>query len=200
MRGLAKRTVELIVFASLLLAELHPMTLRQLHYAIFSAAKIAYDNTPEDYERLSRVTTTVRRNYRILELAGEANLLDSDELIPPDWIVDELREAEIVSMWTDLPEYMMSVRRSYRRNNWQDQPCYVEVWSEKATVLDSLRPVTEEYGVMLRAFRGFGSSGMESEIGRLVEEIDKPITVFCRYSQAPNCASKEQSQPGEERW
>jgi hypothetical protein len=56
MRGLSAKTLELIAFARRLLAELHPMTLRQLHYAIFSAAKIAYDNTPADYKRLSRAT------------------------------------------------------------------------------------------------------------------------------------------------
>ena len=31
---------------------------------------------------------------------------------------------------------------------------------------------------MLRACRGFGSTGMESQIGDLFEAIDKPITVF----------------------
>jgi hypothetical protein len=30
-----------------------------LHYAIFSAAKIDYDNTQADYKRLSRATTQV---------------------------------------------------------------------------------------------------------------------------------------------
>ena len=51
------------------------MTLLQLHYAIFSAAKIEYDNTPKDYKRLSRATTVARRSYRVLELGGRANLL-----------------------------------------------------------------------------------------------------------------------------
>ncbi|WP_125486837.1 hypothetical protein [Edaphobacter aggregans] len=31
---------------------------------------------------------------------------------------------------------------------------------------------------MLRACRGFGSTGMEGKIGNLFEDIDKPITVF----------------------
>jgi hypothetical protein len=70
-----------------------------------------------------------------------------------------------------------TVRHSYRRNNWQDQP-NVGVWSEKASGLGSLRPITQEYGVMLRACRGFGSTGMESVVGDLSETIKKPITVF----------------------
>jgi len=40
MRGLAKNTLELIAFARQVLKQNHPMTLRQLHYAICSAAKI----------------------------------------------------------------------------------------------------------------------------------------------------------------
>ena len=31
---------------------------------------------------------------------------------------------------------------------------------------------------MLRVCRGFGSAGMEDQVGRLFEGIDKPITVF----------------------
>jgi len=178
MRGLSKKTLELIAFARSLLAEFHPMTLRQLHYAVFSAAKIGYDNTPADYKRLSRATTTARRDYRARELAGRTDLLGSNVLIPPAWIVDELREAEIVSMWTDVHEYIETVKRAYRRDNWQDQPNYCEVWSEKATVLGSLRPITEEFGVMLRACRGYGSTGMETVVGDLFESINKPIAVL----------------------
>jgi hypothetical protein len=64
MRGLSKKTLELIAFARQLLEAAHPMTLRQLHYAIFSAAKIDYDNAQADYKRLSRATTFARRTHR----------------------------------------------------------------------------------------------------------------------------------------
>jgi hypothetical protein len=178
MRGLSTRTIELILFARALLAEFNPMTLRQLHYAIFSAAMIAYDNKKADYKRLSRVTSKARRLYRAHELAGVPEHLMPSHAIPPDWIVDEIREAELVSMWKDMHGYMETVRRSYRRDNWQDQPNHCEVWSEKATLLGSLRPITEEYGVRLRVCHGFGSTGQESQIGDVFEGIDKPITVF----------------------
>lgn len=84
----------------------------------------------------------------------------------------------MVSMWDDVAEYMDSVKTQYRRNNWLDQPNYVEVWSEKNTVLGSLRPITQKYGVRLRQCRGFGSTGMESKIGYLFEDVRKPITVL----------------------
>ena len=45
----------------------------------------------------------------------------------------------------------------YRRNNWQDQPTIVEVWSEKSTVEGVLQPVLDELGVTFRVMKGFGS-------------------------------------------
>jgi hypothetical protein len=50
MRGLATKTLGLILFARSPLEEFHPMKLRQMHYAIFSAAKISYENTQADYK------------------------------------------------------------------------------------------------------------------------------------------------------
>jgi hypothetical protein len=57
MRGVSLETKRLIEFAYSLLEEDHPMTLRQLHYAIFSRKEIRYDNTQACYKRLSRATT-----------------------------------------------------------------------------------------------------------------------------------------------
>jgi hypothetical protein len=175
MRGLSKRTIELIDFARELLEAFHPMNLRQLHYQIFSAEKINYQNIQADYKRLSRVTSAARRRYRQAELRGE---LPVENGIPPDWIIDELREGEMPCVWDDAAGYMDATRRDYRRDLWQDQPVYCEVWSEKATVLASLRPITHELGVRLRPCRGYGSCGMENDIGYLFEDIEKPIHIF----------------------
>jgi hypothetical protein len=49
-----------------------------------------------------------------------------------------------------------------------------------------MRPITERFGVMLRACRGFGSTGMESQIGSLFEGVDKPIAVFCLGDHDPS--------------
>jgi hypothetical protein len=45
----------------------------------------------------------------------------------------------------------------------------IDQWSEKATVLGSMLPITQELGVMLRECRGFGSTGMESQADDLFE-------------------------------
>jgi hypothetical protein len=182
MRGQSESTKELIQYARRLLEADHPQTLRQLHYAIFSRREIDYENDQAHYKRLSRATTTARRQYRSLELLfpGEDVSGCNPYLIPPSWMADETREPETVSVWNDAAAYIETVKRSYRRDNWQDQPYRVEVWSEKATILGAIRPVAEEWGVTLRISHGFGSTGMEQQIGEFFASMEegKRIEVF----------------------
>ncbi len=177
MRGLAVANKQLIATVNQILEEDHPQTLRQLHYQIFSRCTIDYQNDIPSYRRLSRVLTKARRVYRQWELHDGSGDPPADS-VPADWIVDELRRPEQVSVWTDAAEYIDCVRESYRRDSWQDQPYHVELWGEKATVLGSMRPIMRKYGITLRVCRGFGSAGMEDQVGRLFEDIDKPIIVF----------------------
>ena len=177
MRGLSHNTIELIETARALLARDHPMTLRQLHYSIFSAAVISYQNNQADYRRLSRATTLARRTHREWELAGGFGS-EPEYSIPCGWMVDETRQAEIVNVFRNTEEYIDTVRNAYRRDLWQDQEQYAEVWSEKGTVLGSIRPVADQLGITLRVCHGFGSTGMESQVGGFFESLAKDITVF----------------------
>ncbi len=180
MRGPSRATVALTRFAKAVLEAIRPATLRQLHYAIFSKDEIAYSNTKSDYQRLSRVTTTARRLYRAWELDDYAPPTPPELGIPPEWMIDETREGETPNLWKDSTEYIDAVRRGYKRDLWQDQPTHVEVWSEKATILAAIRPIAEELGITLRVTHGFGSCGMENEIGSLFEGLEggKAIKIF----------------------
>jgi hypothetical protein len=83
-----------------------------------------------------------------------------------------------LTVWKSPETYMETVKRSYRRDYWQSQAQYCEVWSEKATILGAIRPIASELGVTLRVCHGFGSTGMEMQTGEVFAGIDKPITVF----------------------
>ena len=176
-RSFSEATKELIEFSREVLEETHPQTLRQLHYAIFSLNRIDYQNDARSYRRLSYHLTGARRRWRAWELAGEFGE-PPEHSIDWRWIVDEGRKPETPNLWTDATEYIECVRDSYRRDNWQDQPEYVELWGEKATVLQAMRPITNRWGITLRVCRGFGSSSMENQVGELFEGIGKPITVL----------------------
>jgi hypothetical protein len=79
-------------------------------------------------------------------------------LIPWHWIVDETREAEAVSAWENPAAYVETVKRSYRRDRWTDQPRRLEVWAEKGTIRGTLKPVLDAYGVTFRVMHGYGSA------------------------------------------
>ncbi len=186
MRGLATENKVLIATVNAILEDDHPQTLRQLHYQIFSRGTEGYKNDVASYRRLSRVLTSARRLYRQWELQRQYAEVSSPLFtegapllgIRSDWLVDELRRPEMVNMWSNMSGYIETVRESYRRDNWQDQPYRIELWGEKATVLGSMRPIMHEYGITLRVCRGFGSAGMEDQVGRLFEDVKKPIVVL----------------------
>ena len=94
----------------------------------------------------------MQRVYRLLKEAREQGI------IPWDWIVDETRAIERAQTWANPTAFVRSVRRSYRRDFWAQQPDRVEVWSEKGTVRGVLAPVLDEYGVGFRVMHGFSGA------------------------------------------
>jgi hypothetical protein len=192
MRGVSATTTELMAYARRLLEQHNPMTLRQLHYAIFSREEIPYANTKADYRRLSRVTTIARRAHRNWQLAGADSASEPAEGIPHGWIVDETRQASVYASWRDMSDFLDSVKTQYRRDAWQGQPNYCEIWCEKATILGSIRPITKEWGVGFRVTHGFTSTGMEGATGRLFENTSRPITVLYLGDHDPSGRSIEQ--------
>src|SRR5665811_1494544 len=65
------------------------------------------------------------------------------------------RSAERVNAWENLAAFVETVKRSYRRDRWIDQPGAIEVWSEKATISGTLRPVLDTYGITFRVMHGY---------------------------------------------
>ena len=53
-----------------------------------------------------------------------------------DWtkIVDDSRTVERAETWDDPNAIIEAAVSGYRRDNWQDQPTIVEVWSERTTL------------------------------------------------------------------
>lgn len=124
------------------LAAGHPMTLRQVHYRLVGRGDATYTNTRTDYNQLSKWLVQDRLEGRI----------------PWEWIEDRLRKPRRIAMWGDLPAFIAAVRRSYRRDVWQDQPEYLEAWLEKDALSGIFQGVLGRYGVTLNVGRGFDSA------------------------------------------
>ncbi|WP_202801344.1 hypothetical protein [Bradyrhizobium japonicum] len=140
-RGMARTSLDLIDAMRDIAEEVRPVTGRGIGYKRFTRRLIT-----------SMSTNNMQKVYRLLRVAREQGT------IPWDWIVDETRELERVSAWSDPAEYARSVACSYRRDVWDQQPCRVEVWSEKGTVRGVLKPVLDQYVVGFRVQHGFSSA------------------------------------------
>lgn len=139
-RGKAAKTIALEDAIVRIVAERQPITVRGVCYALFAEGLIA-SMAKSETQRISRVMTDMRETGAL------------------DWrlIVDGSRAVERIAQWSDPSAIVRQAVRQYRRDNWQDQPVRVEVWSEKATVQGILAPVLDRYGVTFRVMKGFGS-------------------------------------------
>lgn len=139
-RGKAAKTLILEDAILRIVEQRHPITVRGVCYALFAEGLIR-DMSANETGRISRVMTEMR------------------EVDALDWtrIVDGSRRAVRPTLWLNTDERIDYAVRTYRRDNWQDQPFHVELWSEKSTVQGVLGPVLDEYGVTFRVMKGFGS-------------------------------------------
>jgi hypothetical protein len=146
-RGRAQASLDLIEAMYGIAEECQPITGRGVGYKLFTMGLID-----------SMSVNNMKRVYRLLKEARE----EGD--IPWEWIVDETRELERVSTWDNPAQYAKCVARSYRRDFWNQQPCRVEVWSEKGTIRGVLKPVLDQYAVGFRVMHGFTSATCVNEV------------------------------------
>jgi hypothetical protein len=140
MRGKAQATLEMEQAILDIVEERAPITVRGVCYALF-VQKLIPSMEVKHTAKISRIMTRMRVD---------------DDL---DWqlIVDGSRSAQRVTLWNDPDEIIRDSVANYRRDNWQEQPKLVEVWSEKSTVEGILEPVLNEFGVTFRVMKGFTS-------------------------------------------
>lgn len=161
MRGRATRTIELIETCSNLLAEIQPCSVRAVCYRLFVAGRIK-----------SMAKAETQKVSRLLTIARE------DGSIPWEWIVDETREVERTSTWSDPKAFAQTITRAYRKDKWEAQPVRVEVWSEKGTVRGTLAPVLDQYEVSFRVMHGFASATAINDAAETVNEDDRNFIIL----------------------
>ncbi|MGY4605750.1 hypothetical protein ACVW16_004162 [Bradyrhizobium sp. USDA 4474] len=146
---MAQASLDLIGAMRNIAEAVQPVTGRGIGYKLFTAGLIP-----------SMSTNDMQKVYRLLRIAREQNA------IPWEWIVDETRELERVSTWSDTAQYARAVARSYRRDFWDQQPYRVEVWSEKGTIRGVLKPVLDNYAVGFRVMHGFTSATNVNDVAQ----------------------------------
>ena len=82
-------------------------------------------------------------------------------------------------MWNNLADFAETVRRAYRRDVWDTQPGYLEVWLEKDALSGIFEDVLQSYGVTLNVGRGFdGWSSIKNAADRYEDREDVTILYF----------------------
>lgn len=122
------------------LATDHPMTVRQVFYALTTEGVIA--KTEAEYKG------TVCRLLAEMRRAGE---------IPYTWLADATRWMRKPETFSSVEDALRGTARTYRRALWDDAPVCVEIWLEKEALAGVLVDVTDEWDVPLMVTRGYPS-------------------------------------------
>lgn len=155
-----QQTAKLIEAATAVLAEHHPMTLRQVYYQL--VARHIIDNNRNEYQRLSNALVKARQ----------------EGIIPWEWVEDRTRKPRRPAMWENLQDFLETVRHAYRRDIWTGQKFYIEMWLEKEALAGIFEPITEEYGVTLVVGRGYNSWSALYEAARRIHRMNRPTVLL----------------------
>jgi hypothetical protein len=161
-RGRSLKNSELISHARDILEEINPATVRGVCYQLFSRGHID-GMTKKNVANVGRLLTVARE----------------EGSIPWSHIVDETRREETVAGWNGLSNFGETVTRSYRRSLWDQQPAWIKVFSEKATIGGVVRPVLREFGVDFQVMHGYGSATSLHDVA--MESLTKPKALEILY-------------------
>jgi hypothetical protein len=107
-----------------ILAEDNPATVRQCFYRLVAAGAIA--KTEKQYNVIKNRLATLRRAGRV----------------PYGWIADNTRWVRKPRTYGSVEQAVRDTADTYRRSLWDQQPVYIECWSEKDALAGVLAEVT----------------------------------------------------------
>lgn len=117
-----------------------PLTVRQLFYRLVVIGAI--------------IKTQAEYKSNVCRLVGK---MREEGDLPWHWIVDETRWQRKPESWCSLSKMLEYQQDFYRRDLWNDQGVYVEIWCESDSAAGVLYPITSKWDVPLMAARGFSS-------------------------------------------
>jgi hypothetical protein len=160
-RGKSQASMTLINAAHNILAAIQPAPVRAVCYRLFIDGLIR-DMGKNSTGKVSKQLVWAREN----------------NMIPWHWIVDEHRRVERATMWDNTGEIVDACVASYRRDNWREQPVWIQVWSEKGTVRGSLKPILDRYGVGFQVAHGYQGASIMHDIAEQSGSSAVPLTII----------------------
>lgn len=113
-----------------------PLTVRQIFYQL-----VAKQIIPKDEASCDKVS-------RVGVIGRDMGLLPEEKFIDPTRVFDKL------SSWLDLKDFLDTVKDAYRKDMWQYQDNYIEIWTEKEALQLVINKITHKYDVGLQIAKG----------------------------------------------
>jgi hypothetical protein len=107
-------------------------------------------------------------------------------LIPYSAISDSTRRRLKPSSWSGLSDFAETVAQAYRKNLWEQQTGYIEIFVEKDAMAGVVEPITAEYDVNLNVIRGNCSETFIYRVAEIWNQIEKPIYAYYLGDHDPN--------------
>ncbi|MEP6538943.1 MAG: hypothetical protein ABJF23_26645 [Bryobacteraceae bacterium] len=142
------------------IAEENPVTVRQTYYQLVSRGAIA--KTEAEYKAVVRLLGIMRREHEL----------------PFGWIADYTRWMRKPTTWNSLRNMLEQSHKLYRRDLWNHQPSYVEIWLEKDALAGVIYRVTHEYDVPLMITRGYPSLSFIHTAAEQIAAQNKPTYLY----------------------
>lgn len=117
----------------------HPLTVRQVFYQLSSRDKV------EKSEKGYRQTANHLKEMRF------------KGVIPFGYFADNSRYQIKPDSFGNMEDYLNLMQDYYRRDFWQAQSVYIEIWVEKDALRSVFAPITQRYDVPLMVAKGYSS-------------------------------------------
>jgi hypothetical protein len=139
----------------------HPQTCRSVFYRLVS--RRAVPKTEAAYQGI------------VVRLLTRMRL---DGAIPFTWITDGTRLRRKPNSARNMAAALERFQEGYRRDLWQDQDAYVEVWAEKDAITGVLFEETWVYDVPLMSCRGYPSVTYLHSAAEEIARQQKPAYLY----------------------
>ena len=141
-------------------SEDRPMTVRQVFYRLVSAGLI--DKTEAAYKMVVRLLGVMRREGQL----------------PFSWIADSTRWQRVPQTYSSLDDALEDMQTYYRRNLWDNQNAYVEIWLEKEMLAGVIYQASAKWHVPLMVTRGYPSLSYLATAAETMQAQDRPCYLY----------------------
>jgi len=143
------------------------LTLRQIYYQLIARQVIRQPIDGKEAKRVYKRLSNLCKNGR------------DEGLLPEEKFTDPTRVFDKLSSWLDLNEFMQTVRQSYNKDKWQNQPKYLEIWTEKQALQKVINKITYKYDIGLQIAKGqYARTGIYETSLRYKAQSDKKCLLY----------------------